>query len=143
MVLIISDVHFQLARKVGQINKHRNKHSLIVFGDVIDFLQQIHIDDALKVLEEFSAVASETVDSTQFIQEAVQKVLRGTASAEEKAHFQRQMTDAQPDATYDFSMDEDFWQLVATLNPVATTLFYEQFANAVFTYIVGMLPSEK
>ena len=70
-------------------------------------------------------------------------VLRGEATAEEVEAFCTETLRAAPDETYEFRLDEPFLQRLATLNPVATTLFYEQLAEAIFTHLVGMPPSHK
>ena len=57
--------------------------------------------------------------------------------------FSQETLRAAPDETYEFRLDEPFLQRLATLNPVATTLFYEQLAEAIFTKLVGMPPSNR
>jgi hypothetical protein len=70
-------------------------------------------------------------------------VVRGEASAEEIEAFCDESLKAAPDQSLKFSLDEQFLQRLATLNPVATTLFYENLVNAVFTELVAFPPSHK
>ena len=42
----------------------------------------------------------------------------------------------------DFSLDEMFLQKLAIMNPVATTLVYEEMVAAIFTSLVGLPPSQ-
>ena len=44
---------------------------------------------------------------------------------------------------YEFKLSEAFMQRLATLNPVATTLFYEHMCEAIFTHLVGLPPTGK
>ena len=70
-------------------------------------------------------------------------VLRGVASMEDARKFQEKITASSPMEIYKFTLDETFLQWLATRNPVATTLFFEQLNEAVFTEIVGVPPSHK
>ena len=65
-------------------------------------------------------------------------VLQGAASMEDVRAFQDKVAAAQPAENYEFSLDEKVLQWLATQNPVATTLFYEQLMEAVFTAIIGV-----
>ena len=47
------------------------------------------------------------------------------------------------DEEYEFKLSEAFVQRLATLNPVATTLFYEHMCEAIFTHLVGLAPTGK
>ena len=47
---------------------------------------------------------------------------------------------------YEFKLGkarEGYLQRLASLNPVATTLFYEQMCEAIFTHLVGLPPTGK
>ena len=57
--------------------------------------------------------------------------------------FQEKAAAAAPMEVYQFTLDETFLQWLATRNPVATTLFYEQLTEAVFTELVGVPPSHR
>ena len=67
-------------------------------------------------------------------------VLNGTASQEEVDILKAKMAALEPHESYR-TLEESFLQWLATCNPVATTLFYEQLTNAVFSEIVGVPPS--
>ena len=62
---------------------------------------------------------------------------------EDVRKFQEKITASSPMEIYKFTLDETFLQWLATRNPVATTLFFEQLNEAVFTEIVGVPPSHK
>ena len=47
------------------------------------------------------------------------------------------------DEEFEFKLSEGFMQRLATLNPVATTLFYEHMSEAIFTHLVGLPPTGK
>lgn len=52
----------------------------------------------------------------------------------------------QPVEEYEFKLGKDrerYLQRLASLNPVATTLFYEQICEAIFTHLVGLPPTGK
>ena len=70
-------------------------------------------------------------------------MLRGGASEEETDAFYRRHLASAEDETYTFGFQEHLLQKIATMNPVVTTLFYEQVADAVFTNLVGLPPSSE
>ena len=70
-------------------------------------------------------------------------VVRGQASAEDVGAFCAASLQAAPDQSFQFRLDETFLQRLATMNPVATTLFYKSLVEAIFTELVGMPPSHK
>lgn len=49
--------------------------------------------------------------------------------------------DKAPTASFDIPVDERALQELATLNPVATTMFYEEVSETVFTCLIGMRPA--
>jgi len=64
--------------------------------------------------------------------------LRGSAFVSDPA-----VALAVPDETYEFKLSEDFAQLLASKNSVATTLYFEQLSEAIFTHLVGLPPTGK
>ena len=68
-------------------------------------------------------------------------VLDGTASLEDVRTFVAKAAARAKAEEYAFSLDERALQCLATANPVATTLFYEELTAAIFTEIVGVPPS--
>ena len=70
-------------------------------------------------------------------------MLRGEATDEEFARFKQAAHDVAPSEIYEFSLKEDFLQRLANLNPVATTLFYEQFVENVCAILIGLPPSRR
>ena len=66
--------------------------------------------------------------------------LQGTGSIDDVRAFQDKVAAAVPGENYAFSLDEQVLQWLATCNPIATTLFYEQLAEATFTAIIGVPP---
>ena len=48
-----------------------------------------------------------------------------------------------PNEEYEFQLNEAFQQKLAALKPVATTLFFEQLSEAIFTHLIGMPPTGK
>ena len=50
---------------------------------------------------------------------------------------------ALPNEEFEFQLNEALQQKLAALNPVATTLFFEQLSEAIFTHLIGMPPTGK
>ena len=74
------------------------------------------------------------------VEDGLLHVLSGKATPEEASAFYDK-TKADKAEEYTFSIDEPDLQRLATANPVATTLFYEQLTSAIFTEIIGLPPS--
>ena len=70
-------------------------------------------------------------------------LLQGAASGEDVQAWLDKLTASGNPEVFEFSLDEQFLQWLATRNPVATTLFYEQFTDAVFTARIGVPPVNK
>ena len=71
------------------------------------------------------------------------EALQGNLPEEETEAFFREHLAAGEDETYTFPFSETFMQTMANMNPVATTLVYEEIADAVFTHLIGVPPSNK
>ena len=71
------------------------------------------------------------------------RVLRGEATLEEIRALNDAIATAAPMEIYKFTLDEACLQWLATRNPIATTLFYEQLTEAVFTELIGVPPSNR
>ena len=65
-------------------------------------------------------------------------VLRGDASVEGLQQFYGASLACEPDSTCKFNLDERFLQKLATMNPIATTLVYEQMTEAIFAELVRL-----
>ena len=85
----------------------------------------------------FSACSFPAVD------DGLLAVLQGVASIDSVREFLNKVAATQPAQTCEFSLDEKVLQWLATQNPVATTLFYEQLMDAVFSVIMGVPPSHR
>ena len=72
--------------------------------------------------------------------ETLLPVLRGEASEEEVQQFYDASLACEPDTTCKFDLDERFLQKLATMNPIATTLVYEQMTEAIFAELVRLAP---
>ena len=68
------------------------------------------------------------------------RILREDAMPEDMEQFMSDSLQAAPDASSKFQLDERFLQKLATMNPVATTLVYEQMTEAIFTELVQLAP---
>ena len=79
-------------------------------------------------------------DASPTSPETLLPVLRGDASEEEVQQFYDASLACEPDATCKFNLDERFLQKYATMNPIATTLVYEQMAEAIFAELIRLVP---
>ncbi|CAK0807187.1 unnamed protein product [Prorocentrum cordatum] len=75
--------------------------------------------------------------------DALLPVLRGEAPEDAVQRLCEESLACSPDATYKFDLDEAFLQTLATMNPVATTLVYEQMSEAIFTELVALPPNHR
>ena len=91
--------------------------------------------------EEFPAVDYGLAEHLRAADEAQQKGEDPDTTAPEYLEFCHAVLRSAPDETYEFQLTERFVQMLATKNPVATTLLYEELCESVFTLLLGMPPS--